>query len=141
MLSVSLEGVPKEPEPHQVFESFPGSITFLIKVDNIFVLIYTKHCSNLLSVLLPPIDPVSQSFIVEKSLPPIYVVNKGETSYEENWPLPKIMENLKDPNSPPLLFAINRNLVASVKIVKCKLSKTAMMYRCIQFSRNVLPFF
>ncbi|KAK6639918.1 hypothetical protein RUM43_008195 [Polyplax serrata] len=69
-------------------------------------------------VLLPPIDPVSQSFIVEKSLPPIYVVNKGETSYEENWPLPKIMENLKDPNSPPLLFAINRNLVASVKIVK-----------------------
>lgn len=68
--------------------------------------------------MLPPIDPISQSFIVEKSLPPIYIVNKGETTYEENWPLSKIMEKLKDPDSPPLQFAINRNLVACVKIVK-----------------------
>ncbi|EEB15937.1 zinc finger protein FYVE domain-containing protein, putative [Pediculus humanus corporis] len=69
-------------------------------------------------VMLPPIDPISQSFIVDKSLPPVYVNNKGETSYEENWSLSKIMENLKDPNLPPLQFAINRNLIARVKIVE-----------------------
>ena len=71
--------------------------------------------------MLPPIDPISQSFIVDKSLPPVYVNNKGETSYEENWSLSKIMENLKDPNLPPLQFAINRNLIARVKIVERKL--------------------
>lgn len=70
--------------------------------------------------MLPPIDPTNQSFIVDKGLPPICIINKGETTYEENWPHDKVMERLRNPDSPPLSFAINRNLIVSVKIVKRK---------------------
>lgn len=71
--------------------------------------------------MLPAMDPSNQSFIVDKCLPPVCVVNKGETTYQENWPHDKIMERLKNPDLPPLTFAVNRNLIVSVKIVKCKI--------------------
>lgn len=71
--------------------------------------------------MLPPIDPSNQSFVLEKSLPPVCVVNKGETSYQEDWPHDKIMERLRNPELPPLTFAINRNLAVTLKIVKRKL--------------------
>lgn len=96
-----------------------GFININLIFDQINIFFFSGSSSLSPSAMLPPIDPVSQSFILDKGLPPIFMVNKGEATYEENWSLSKILEKLKDPNLPPLQFAINRNLVASIKIVKC----------------------
>lgn len=71
--------------------------------------------------VLPPVDPSTQSFIVDQGLPPVCQVNRGQISYQSDTPIEKIMEQLSDSELPPLLFAVNRHLIVSLKLVKCNI--------------------
>ncbi|XP_063992707.1 zinc finger FYVE domain-containing protein 9 isoform X2 [Diachasmimorpha longicaudata] len=67
---------------------------------------------------LPPLDPHTNSYIPGDTnmLPPTVTIHKGQISYQEVGDSVALYELLKNENEPPVMFAINRNLYAYVKM-------------------------
>ncbi|XP_046489801.1 zinc finger FYVE domain-containing protein 9 isoform X1 [Neodiprion pinetum] len=67
---------------------------------------------------LPPLDPETNSYIPQDTnlLPPTVTIHKGQISYHDVLDQTRLYESLKNECEPPIMFAINRNLYAYVKI-------------------------
>ncbi|XP_043275653.1 zinc finger FYVE domain-containing protein 9 isoform X2 [Venturia canescens] len=67
---------------------------------------------------IPPMDPNTNSYIPQDPdlLPPTVTIHKGEISYHECDGSAALYKSLKNECEPPIMFAINRNLYAYVKI-------------------------
>ncbi|XP_012257524.2 zinc finger FYVE domain-containing protein 9 isoform X1 [Athalia rosae] len=67
---------------------------------------------------LPPLDPNTNSYIPQDPnlLPPTVTIHKGQISYHDVLDQTRLYESLKNECEPPIMFAINRNLYAYVKI-------------------------
>ncbi|XP_014218301.1 zinc finger FYVE domain-containing protein 9 isoform X2 [Copidosoma floridanum] len=67
----------------------------------------------------PPLDPVTDSYIPQDSaaLPPTVIIHKGQVTYHEITDVDGLYNSLKNECEPPVMFAINRNLYAYVKII------------------------
>jgi len=70
---------------------------------------------------LPTIDRTTNSYIPDNDgLPPLATKDKGKITYEKNPDCGAVMALLRDEATPPLRFALNRNLYVIVKIVTRK---------------------
>ncbi|KAF7993445.1 hypothetical protein HCN44_010040 [Aphidius gifuensis] len=67
---------------------------------------------------LPPLNPYTNCYIPQDKniLPPTVTIHKGQISYHEAADPENIYQSLKNDCEPPVMFAINRNLYAYVKI-------------------------
>ncbi|XP_015117207.1 zinc finger FYVE domain-containing protein 9 isoform X2 [Diachasma alloeum] len=67
---------------------------------------------------LPPLDPHTNSYIPGDTnmLPPTVTIHKGQINYQEVVDSAALYELLKNESEPPVMFAINRNLYAYVKM-------------------------
>ncbi|KAG8035499.1 hypothetical protein G9C98_006945 [Cotesia typhae] len=67
---------------------------------------------------LPPLDPHTNSYIPQdvNMLPPTVTIHKGQIMYHEVIDASGLYQSLKNDSEPPVMFAINRNLYAYVKI-------------------------
>ncbi|XP_044594588.1 zinc finger FYVE domain-containing protein 16 isoform X3 [Cotesia glomerata] len=67
---------------------------------------------------LPPLDPHTNSYIPQdvNMLPPTVTIHKGQIMYHEVIDTSGLYQSLKNESEPPVMFAINRNLYAYVKI-------------------------
>ncbi|XP_034939825.1 uncharacterized protein Sara isoform X3 [Chelonus insularis] len=67
---------------------------------------------------LPPLDLHTNSYIPQDAnmLPPTVTIHKGQISYHEVVDQAELFQSLKNECEPPVMFAINRNLYAYVKI-------------------------
>ncbi|XP_053598202.1 uncharacterized protein LOC103569891 isoform X2 [Microplitis demolitor] len=67
---------------------------------------------------LPPLDPHTNSYIPQdvNMLPPTVTIHKGQIMYHEVIDPSGLYQSLKNDCEPPVMFAINRNLYAYVKI-------------------------
>lgn len=67
---------------------------------------------------LLPLDPITNSYIPEEPnlLPPTVTIHKGQISYHNVTDQDLLYRTLKNECEPPVMFAINKNLYAYVKI-------------------------
>ncbi|KAG7210295.1 hypothetical protein KM043_011839 [Ampulex compressa] len=67
---------------------------------------------------LPPLDPSTDSYIPQdpNALPPTVTMHKGQISYHPVTDEGLLYKTLRNECEPPMMFAINRNLYAYVKI-------------------------
>ncbi|KAJ8687232.1 hypothetical protein QAD02_023026 [Eretmocerus hayati] len=67
----------------------------------------------------PPIDPATNSYIPQDPtlFPPTVTIHKGQVTYHETTDPSSLHASLKNECEPPVMFAINRNLYAYVKII------------------------
>ncbi|XP_015598916.1 uncharacterized protein LOC107269512 isoform X2 [Cephus cinctus] len=67
---------------------------------------------------LPPLDPNTNSYIPQDPnvLPPTVTIHKGQITYHDVLDQTRLYKSLENECEPPVLFAINRNLYAYVKI-------------------------
>ncbi|XP_043515847.1 zinc finger FYVE domain-containing protein 9 isoform X3 [Frieseomelitta varia] len=77
---------------------------------------------------LPRLDPNTESYVPQdpNALPPTVTIHKGQVSYHAVTDENLLYKTLKNECEPPIMFAINRNLYAYVKIVtlNCCVNKT-----------------
>ncbi|XP_060815678.1 zinc finger FYVE domain-containing protein 16 isoform X1 [Bombus pascuorum] len=77
---------------------------------------------------LPRFDPNTESYVPQdpNALPPTVTIHKGQVSYHAVTDENLLYKTLKNECEPPVMFAINRNLYAYVKIVtlNCCVNKT-----------------
>ncbi|XP_076393139.1 smad anchor for receptor activation isoform X2 [Megachile rotundata] len=77
---------------------------------------------------VPRLDPVTESYIPQDPnvLPPTVTIHKGQVSYHAVTDEGLLYKTLKNECEPPIMFAINRNLYAYVKILtlQCCINKT-----------------
>lgn len=77
---------------------------------------------------LPRLDPNTESYVPQdpNALPPTVTIHKGQVSYHTVTDENLLYKTLKNECEPPIMFAINRNLYAYVKIVtlNCCVNKT-----------------
>ncbi|XP_026667581.1 zinc finger FYVE domain-containing protein 9 isoform X2 [Ceratina calcarata] len=77
---------------------------------------------------LPRMDPSTDSYVPQdpNALPPTVTIHKGQVSYHAVTDEDLLYKMLKNECEPPVMFAINRNLYAYVKIVtlNCCVNKT-----------------
>lgn len=77
---------------------------------------------------LPRFDPNTESYVPQdpNALPPTVTIHKGQVSYHAVTDENLLYKMLKNECEPPVMFAINRNLYAYVKIVtlNCCVNKT-----------------
>ncbi|XP_053981297.1 zinc finger FYVE domain-containing protein 9 isoform X2 [Hylaeus volcanicus] len=77
---------------------------------------------------LPHLDPNTESYVPHEpnALPPTVTIHKGQVSYHPVTDEDLLYKTLKNDCEPPVMFAINRNLYAYVKIVNlnCCVNKT-----------------
>ncbi|XP_033175827.1 zinc finger FYVE domain-containing protein 16 isoform X5 [Bombus impatiens] len=77
---------------------------------------------------LPRFDPNTESYVPQdpNALPPTVTIHKGQVSYHAVTDENLLYKTLKNECEPPVMFAINRNLYAYVKMVtlNCCVNKT-----------------
>ncbi|XP_012281497.1 zinc finger FYVE domain-containing protein 9 isoform X3 [Orussus abietinus] len=77
---------------------------------------------------LPPVDPRTNSYVPLDSgmLPPTVTIHKGQVTYHDVTDEACLYKSLRNECEPPVMFAINRNLFAYVKIVNlnCCVNRT-----------------
>lgn len=77
---------------------------------------------------LPRLDPNTESYVPQdpNALPPTVTIHKGQVSYHAVTNENLLYKTLKNECEPPVMFAINRNLYAYVKILtlNCCVNKT-----------------
>ncbi|XP_029046525.1 zinc finger FYVE domain-containing protein 9 isoform X2 [Osmia bicornis bicornis] len=77
---------------------------------------------------LPRLDPATESYVPQDPnvLPPTVTIHKGQVSYHAVTDEGLLYRTLKNECEPPIMFAINRNLYACVKILalNCCINKT-----------------
>ncbi|XP_076168170.1 smad anchor for receptor activation isoform X1 [Ptiloglossa arizonensis] len=77
---------------------------------------------------LPRLDPNTESYVPQdpNALPPTVTIHKGRVSYHAVTDEDLLYKTIKNECEPPVMFAINRNLYAYVKILNlnCCINKT-----------------